>query len=65
MLGVTYDTGSVLFMDFPTSCILQRTDSQGLPAPIDLAETGYEGLDWIQLAENKDSWRIFGHSNAR
>ena len=24
---------------------------------IDLQEVGYEGVDWIELAQNKDRWR--------
>jgi hypothetical protein len=52
--------------DFPTSCILIRTGGQGLSAhPIDLREIGYEDLDWIEMAENKESCRSFGHGNAR
>jgi hypothetical protein len=24
---------------------------------MDLQEMGYEGMDWIELAENRDRWR--------
>jgi hypothetical protein len=27
---------------------------------MDLKELGYEGVDWIHLAHNKDRWRILG-----
>jgi hypothetical protein len=26
---------------------------------IDLRETGWDGMDWIDLAQNRDQWKAF------
>jgi hypothetical protein len=37
---------------------LGRTRHRWEDARIDLREIGWEGVDWIHLAENKDWWQV-------
>jgi hypothetical protein len=32
---------------------------------IDLRETGWDGMDWIDLAEDRDQWRALLNTNLR
>jgi hypothetical protein len=42
--------------------VLQRCSKTGEHIKMDIGELGWDGMDWIELAQDRDQWRAFANT---